>query len=187
MFVATNIDDLVVLMVFFGRARGDRTAILRVVAGQYLGFIAILVASVLGALGAQLLPDRALAYLGLIPLALGLRAAWLAWRCRGDDEEDWQLGGQSGAGVLTVAAVTFANGGDNIGVYVPVFAVHPSVIPVYVTVFLIGVGLWCLLSLRIAEHPAVAAVLERWEHVVLPAVLIGLGLLILIEGGAFGF
>ena len=61
MFVATNIDDLVVLMVFFGRARGDRTAILRVVAGQYLGFIAILVASVLGALGAQLLPDRALA------------------------------------------------------------------------------------------------------------------------------
>ena len=186
MFVATNIDDLVVLMVFFGRARDDRAATMRVVAGQYLGFAAILVASVLGGFGAQLLPDRAVAYLGLIPLALGVRAAWLAWRHRDDDDDDWQLGGKGGVGVATVAAVTFANGGDNIGVYVPVFAVHPSEIPVYVIVFLIGVGLWCLLSLRIAERPAVAEVLQRWEHVVIPVVFIGLGLMILVEGGAFG-
>ena len=34
MFVATNIDDLVVLTVFFGRARGDRAGAARVVAGQ---------------------------------------------------------------------------------------------------------------------------------------------------------
>jgi len=65
-------------------------------------------------------------------------------------------------GVLTVAAVTFANGGDNIGVYVPVFAVAgPSGIPGYVVIFLIGVGLWCALSWRIATHPAVAKALER--------------------------
>jgi len=90
-------------------------------------------------------------------------------------------------GVLTVAAVTFANGGDNIGVYVPVFAVAgPSGIPGYVVIFLIGVGLWCALSWRIATHPAVAKALERWEHILLPAVFIGIGLAILIDGGAFG-
>ena len=82
MFVATNIDDLVVLMVFFGRARGDRSATARVFVGQYLGFIAILVVSVIGALGAQLLPDSAVAYFGLVPLLLGIRAAWAAWRPR---------------------------------------------------------------------------------------------------------
>ena len=38
----------------------------------------------------------------------------------------------------------------------------------------------------IAEHPAVAEVLERWEHVLLPIVLIGIGLAVLVEGGAFG-
>lgn len=98
MFVATNIDDLVVFMVFFGRARGDVSATLRVVAGQYVGFLAILVVSVLGALGAQLLPDTAIAYFRLIPLALGLRAAWSAWRRRDDDDEDWEVGGRIDVG-----------------------------------------------------------------------------------------
>ena len=187
MFVATNIDDLVVLTVFFGRARGDRSAAARVLVGQYLGFIAILVVSVLGALGAQLLPDTAIAYFGLVPILLGLRAAWAAWRHRDDHDEDWELGGHVGVGTATVAAVTIANGGDNIGVYVPVFAVAgPSGMPAYVIIFLIGVGLWCLLSQSIAAHPAVAKMLERWEHVLLPVVLIAIGLAVLIEGGAFG-
>lgn len=186
MFVATNIDDLVVLMVFFGRARGDVSATLSVVAGQYLGFLAILVVSVLGALGARLLPDAAVAYFGLVPLLLGVRAAWVAWRHPRDDD-DCDVGNREGVGVATVAVVTFANGGDNIGVYVPAFAVAgPSGMTVYVIVFLIGVGLWCALSRRIAAHPAVAMVLERWEHVLLPVVFIGLGLIILVQGGAFG-
>ena len=191
MFVATNIDDLVMLTLFFGRARGDRSATAQVVAGQYLGFIAILVVSVLGALGAQLLPDTAIAYFGLLPLLLGIRAARSAWqdrryRCDRDDDHDGEIA-FAGVGILTVAAVTFANGGDNIGVYVPVFAVAgPSGIPDYAVIFLIGVGLWCALSRRIAEYPAVAKGLERWENIVLPAVLIGIGLAILIGGGAFG-
>ena len=93
-----------------------------------------------------------------------------------------------GAGVLQVAAVTFANGGDNIGVYVPVFAVAGAGGMVgYVVVFLIGVGLWCAMGWFLAGRPLVAGVLSRWGHVILPVVLIGIGLVILVEGGAFGF
>jgi cadmium resistance protein CadD (predicted permease) len=186
MFIATNIDDLVVLAVFFGRARGDRSATLRVVIGQYAGFIAILAVSVAGAMGARLLPDSVIPYFGLVPLLLGMRAAWVAWRQRDDDGDDWEVGGRPGVGTATVAVVTFAHGGDNLGVYVPVFtAAGPSGLSAYMTVFLIGVGLWCLLSRRIAAHPAVAVVLQRWEHIVLPIVLIGVGLAILAQGGVF--
>lgn len=32
----------------------------------------------------------------------------------------------------------------------------------------------------------IARALERWEHILFPIVLIGLGLVILVEGGAFG-
>ena len=32
----------------------------------------------------------------------------------------------------------------------------------------------------------IAEVLERWEHILFPLVLIGLGVVILLEGGAFG-
>jgi cadmium resistance protein CadD (predicted permease) len=166
MFIATNIDDLVVLAVFFGRARGDRSATVRVIVGQYAGFIAMLAVSVVGALGARLLPDTAIAYFGLVPLLLGIRAAWVAWRHRRDDQDDQEVGGRAGLGTATVAAVTFANGGDHIGVYVPVFAVAgPSGMPAYVIAFLLGVGLAvrvgggcphgfeCVVDLAVDESP----------------------------------
>jgi cadmium resistance protein CadD (predicted permease) len=184
MFAVTNIDDLVLLALFFGRARGDRSAI-RVVVGQFIGFIAILAASVAGALGAQLLSDSAIAYLGLIPLLLGLHAAWSVWRQR--DEDDDGIDDSKGVGVVTVASVTFANGGDNIGVYVPVFAVSGvSGMAVYVAIFLFGVAVLCAAGWYFASRPAVAALLSRWGHVIAPVVLICIGLAILIEGGAFG-
>ena len=123
MFAVTNIDDMLVLAVFFGRSKGDPSSAVRVIIGQYLGFIAILAVSVLGALGASLLPDTAIPYLGLLPLLLGIRAAWDVWRSRDDPGSDDATPTVGGASAWEVATVTFANGGDNIGVYVPVFAV----------------------------------------------------------------
>jgi cadmium resistance protein CadD (predicted permease) len=112
MFAVTNVDDIVLLALFFGQAAGQRGAALRVVAGQYLGFAGILAASVVGALGAGLLPESAIPYLGLLPLALGLRAGWRAWRERHDADDDNEQhedsSDRSGPGALAVAAVTLA-------------------------------------------------------------------------------
>jgi cadmium resistance protein CadD (predicted permease) len=187
MFVVTNIDDMLVLAVFFGRARGNPSSAVRVIIGQYLGFVAILAVSVLGALGASLLPEAAIPYLGLLPLLLGIRAAWDAWRSRVDPDADDESPTTGGAGAWEVAVVTFANGGDNIGVYVPVFAVSGigSMIG-YVTVFLVGVAIWCAVGWYIATRPAVTKVLSRWGHILFPVILIGIGVVILVQGGAFG-
>ncbi|MDT7664494.1 MAG: hypothetical protein QOD04_4050, partial [Pseudonocardiales bacterium] len=164
----------------------------------YLGFAAILVASLAGALGAGLLPRPAIAYLGLLPLLLGIRAAWGVWRDRHGTGPDAGTGpdpdagtdagtGTADASVLTVAAVTFANGGDNIGVYVPVFATAgPAGLVGYSAVFLVLVGVWCGVGRFLATRPPVARTLARFGHLLLPAVLIGIGLLILVEGHAFG-
>ncbi|HEY8686564.1 MAG TPA: hypothetical protein VIO57_13245 [Chloroflexota bacterium] len=56
MFAVTNIDDVVVLSLFFGQAEGRRRGSVRVVVGQHAGF-GLIHASVVGALGADLLPD----------------------------------------------------------------------------------------------------------------------------------
>jgi cadmium resistance protein CadD (predicted permease) len=128
-------------------------------------------------------------YLGLVPLALGLRAAWKAWKERheADHDMDEPAADESGPGILAVAGVTFANGGDNIGVYVPVFATAAAAgMVVYRVVFLVLVAVWCALGRFFATRPIIARTLSRWGHIVLPVVLIGIGLLILIEGGAFG-
>jgi hypothetical protein len=66
LFAVTNIDDIVVLALFFGQATG-RAGALRVVLGQYLGFAAILAVSVAAALGAALLPGAVIPYPGLLP------------------------------------------------------------------------------------------------------------------------
>ncbi|OAV62420.1 cadmium resistance transporter [Enteractinococcus helveticum] len=187
LFLATNIDDVVILSLFFGRGQGQPGTTGRTLLGQYLGFIGILGAAALAAFGAQaLLPAAVLPYFGLIPLAIGLWAAWQAWQHRGLDGDDAQLGTQR-VSAWTVAAMTFANGGDNIGVYVPVFvSVSWHTILTYCIVFLLLVGILVFLAKWIASRKPIAEALERWEHVLFPTVLIGLGIIILVGGGAFG-
>jgi cadmium resistance protein CadD (predicted permease) len=188
MFAVTNIDDILVLALFFGQAT-NRAGAVRVVVGQYLGFAAILAAAILGALGAGLLPESVIPYLGLLPLLLGLRAAWTAWRERrsGNHDDDRAASALEGPGILQVAAVTLANGGDNIGVYVPVFAVAGTAgMVMYVVVFLIGVAIWCAAGRFFATRPVIAKALSRGGHILMPIVLIAIGAIILIEGGAFG-
>ena len=197
LFAVTNVDDIVVLSLFFGRSAGQHGAgqhgagqhgaARRIVAGQYLGFTALLIIAVAAAYGATFLPESAIAYLGLLPLALGLRAAWQAWKDhRNGDRGEQRRDERSGVTALQVASVTFANGSDNIGVYLPVFArTGIAGIAVYVAVFLILVGVWCAAGRFFATRPAVAKVIGRWGHILHPLVLITLGLFILIQGGAF--
>ncbi|MFJ7300296.1 cadmium resistance transporter [Streptomyces sp. NPDC099088] len=188
LFAVTNIDDLLVLALFFAQGAGHPGSTRRIVLGQYLGFTAILAVAVAAAFGATFLPASAIPYLGLLPLALGLKAAWQAWRDHregnGDEEEETGTGGPNS---FEVAAVTFANGGDNIGVYVPVFTTAGTGgMSVYAAVFLVLVAVWCLGGKFFATRPVIAKALARWGHILLPLVLITIGLLILIQGGAFG-
>ena len=187
LFIATNIDDIIVLSLFFARGAGQRGTTARILIGQYLGFIGILGAAVLISLGAgAFLPPEVIPYFGLIPLALGLWAAWQGWRGDEDDDDESRFEGKKVA-AWTVAGVTFANGGDNIGVYVPVFlSVGPGAVVAYCVVFLALVAVLVGLAKFVATRRPIAEVLERWEHILFPIVLIGVGVFILISGGAFG-
>ena len=122
LFAATNVDGIVILSLFFAQGAGEHGSARRVVAGQYLGFAVILVVAIGVAFGASFLPREAIPYLGLIPITIGLRDAWKLWkdRQRGDEGEQAETT-PGGPTVRKVAAITFGNGGDNIGVYVPVF------------------------------------------------------------------
>jgi cadmium resistance protein CadD (predicted permease) len=183
LFVATNVDDIVLLALFFARAGRDRAAELRIVAGQYLGLVAIVAAALAGAAGANLLPESAVPWLGLVPLLIGIHSGWEAWRERRqrDGDDDTRTVPRR-PGIGRVAAVTLANGGDNIGVYVPVFAVASAAsIATYVVVFLVGVAGLCALGRYLATRQAIGRLLERWGHVLTPVVLIVVGVAVLAE------
>ena len=186
LFIATNIDDIIVLSLFFARGAGRPGTTAKILAGQYIGFVGILAAALVVTLGAGwALPEEAIPYFGLIPLALGLWAAWEVYRGEGDDD-DAAVSGKSVA-VATVAGVTFANGGDNIGVYVPVFLnISTPAVITFCIVFLVLVAVLVAIAKFVATRRPIAEVLERWEHILFPIVLIGLGVAILVGGGAFG-
>ncbi len=185
LFIATNIDDIIVLSLFFTRGAGRPGTTAKIIAGQYLGFVGILAAALLVTVGAGwALPPEAIPYFGLIPLALGLWAGWQAYRY--EDDDDAAVAGK-GVAVATVASVTFANGGDNIGVYVPVFLnISTPAVITYCIVFLALIAVLVMLAKFVATRRPIAEVLERWEHILFPIVLIGLGVAILVSGGAFG-
>ncbi len=174
-FAATNLDDIVILMLLFSAAR-DARGRAAVTSGQFLGVGILTLASLLGAAGLGLLPPAYLRWLGLVPLLLGLRG-WLQ-RKEADSPET-----QPGAGkgqVLSVALLTVANGGDNLGVWMPLFAGYSSVQRLAaVAVFTLMTGLWCFLGRRLSTLPGVAGFLQRHSSTLVPWVLMLLGLYIL--------
>ncbi|HEY9646621.1 MAG TPA: cadmium resistance transporter [Chroococcidiopsis sp.] len=198
-FVATNIDDIVILMLFFSQLNaGIRPK--HMVMGQYLGFAALILASLPGFFGGLLIPREWIGLLGLLPIAIGIKH-WLSADEQGEDVQlvSDALGPDpkrrsllSGISQLlppqtySVAAVTIANGGDNIGIYVPLFAsFNGAELGVTLGVFGVLIALWCGVAYRLAKFPAIAHVLTRYGHTLVPFVLIGLGLFILIESKTY--
>ncbi len=119
-FASTNVDDLLLLAAFFADRRWRTGA---VVAGQFLGIAALTAASATAALLAFVVPPGVVALLGLLPLALGVRSVWRLRRRSAaadtNDDNDAPPAAPRRAATgqaLAIAAVTIANGGDNLGV-----------------------------------------------------------------------
>lgn len=179
-FASTNIDDIFLLMVFFADVRFRP---LLVVAGQYTGILLLVGISLLAALVALAFPKNLVGLLGLLPILLGIKQLLELRRSTPDDQP--QLRHPAGAGLFTVAAVTIASGGDNIGVYVPLFAVRsPAEILALIVVFAAMVAAWCGVGYWLVHHSAAGAHIRRVGRHILPFVLIGLGVWILAEGFA---
>lgn len=189
-FVATNIDDLLLLAVFFTQVNptfGKR----QIIVGQYLGFTALILVSLPGFFGGLIVPRPFIGLLGLIPIAIGI--IQLLKRKPGVEVQLVKPEASStpehslfrsfvSPQTYSVAAVTFANGGDNIGIYVPLFASSNFArMAVILGSFFILVGVWCYLAYQTARHRGVTQVLTRYGNALVPLVLIGLGIYILLD------
>ena len=97
-FAATNVDDLLLLSLFFAKRQPMR----RIMAGQYLGFAGIVILSLLGWWASLAIPLAWFRFLGVLPLAVGIKRLF---HLRGVET---QAG--SSFNVFSIAAITFANG-----------------------------------------------------------------------------
>jgi cadmium resistance protein CadD (predicted permease) len=181
-FAATNIDGAFVLLAFFSRPNVRKA---HIVVGTYIGMAVLVVAAMmLSAVSAVLIPNE-LGLLGALPVLIGLRQLWIAWRDRGGEIVDISAGAGAFEVIELVAIRTIANGGDNIAVYIPLFAGRPLAVQILMcVVFAILVGVWCLGARWLVEHSKVVAPLRRWGRWITPVVLIALGVFIFLFNDA---
>ena len=128
-FIATNIDDIIILLLFFAQVDANFRR-RHIVVGQYLGFTLLILISLPGFFGGLVVPREWIGLLGLLPIAIGLKQLLN----RQADTEDVQtvtsefesssshrpnksfLSSVISPQTYKVAAVTVANGGDNISI-----------------------------------------------------------------------
>lgn len=183
-FASTNIDDIFLLALFFGDKRYSTK---HIYVGQFFGILALIAVSLVGALIGHWVDSKYVGLLGLFPIYLGLKEMW-NWKRAGEEEEALENEARRNVqtGMFHVAAVTFANGGDNIGTYIPLFASLTAVEKtIMIALFLAMVFIWLRVAQYLAFHPLMANNIVKYGHWVTPFVLVLLGLLILKGNGSF--
>ncbi|MCX5913099.1 MAG: cadmium resistance transporter [Deltaproteobacteria bacterium] len=163
-FAGTNVDDLFILMLFFSQTDASFRW-----------------------------PHR-IGLLGLFPIAIGVKKFFHRNRNPEPAELDkaWNdssklsiLSGLFSRQTLGVAAVTLANGGDNLGIYTPLFASSRFFrLSIFLFIFFALVGVWCYAGFSLSRHPIIANIFSRYGRLFVPFVLVGLGVYIMIESGA---
>jgi cadmium resistance protein CadD (predicted permease) len=168
-FAATNIDDAFLLTLFFARRIPTR----RIVVGQYVGFSAIIGISLIGVWCALAIPHRWIHFLGVLPLALGIRRLLQARRT------DASRPRAITESVASIALLTLSNGADNISVYMPFFVMGRANLWLILIVYATLVAVWCFVGRWLGNHSVILRSVERWGHWVVPTVFVGLGIYVL--------
>lgn len=181
-FIASNIDDTFVLMLLFSSLRFQTR---HIVIGQFIGIGVLTIISALGALIALVLPPFFIALMGLIPMAIGIKRLleYYERNKRTDTNKNIQDKGKNLISFLAVSGITIANGGDDVGVFTPLFAKYNTVVEVstLVAIFMGLTVVWSAFTYYFVNHPVIATRIRRIGDIITPFVLIGLGLYILAD------
>jgi cadmium resistance protein CadD (predicted permease) len=198
----TNIDDMMILLLLFSQSDSSFRK-RHIFIGQYLGFFAIIMLSLPGFFGGLFIQREWLGLLGILPIAIGMKQLI-----------NQQIESTEGTGVQTVnpdfprllhlnpvfsfflsilhpntyqvAAVTIANSGDNISVYIPLFAGQDFVsLGIIIAVFLAMVGVGCGIAYLLTSQVTIGYILSRYGRAMIPFILMALGLFILYDRGTF--
>ncbi|MBR4879943.1 MAG: cadmium resistance transporter [Clostridia bacterium] len=169
-YVSTNIDDIFLLTLLFTSVVRKRDVFL----GHLAGILALALVSYLGAYSlAPLLSEYAF-LLGIVPILLGIKAIFDK-----DDDDDHISGG----GIISVLLLTLSAGGDNVGIYLPLF-MGMNMISFIITllVFAVMAVLWCVLAMKLSDLPSLRRIIDKYKGIIVPVVFILLGISIIFSG-----
>ena len=181
-FVATSVDELVVLTTIFAYAE-RRKAVGQVYVGQLISQAVLLTISLLAAFGIASISQKGIGLLGILPIVLGIRILL------GGDEEDEaeeiasRLGSRAGF-TVAVALIAIAGGSEELAVFTPFLGslARPDLVVALVTLVLL-VPVWCRIAQRTASIRRIQGWITRYQRIFMPVVFIGLGAYVIVDSG----
>jgi cadmium resistance protein CadD (predicted permease) len=88
---------------------------------------------------------------------------------------------------LQAFVITLMNSGDNVAIYIPLFATaSPTALIICFVTFYVCVGLLLFAAYHTARFKRVADIFDQYGHWLVPILLIGLGIFIVAQSGLFG-
>ncbi len=205
-FVSTNIDDFFITTTFF---MDERYSLKEIISGKYLGLIFLMGISSIGYLFKMVIPIEWIGLMGILPMMIGARHLLMILKekrkpgkapsdkgLKGDsfqsaesaplDENMRDYGSLRKTGIMLVILVTFANGGDNIGVYLPLFAsLSLNELVFLVMIFLIMLAVLCGAAYSLAGIPSIRNFFGKYAEPGFPYILILIGVYIFIKCGTY--
>lgn len=199
-FISTNVDDFFVLTAFFSDNSYNKK---KVIIGQYIGLCILILISCIGFIFKLLFPIEWIGIIGVLPIIIGSRHI-----IKHIENKKNRISNEiSGSGEIIikkskehpekktniirniinskisfVAIVTFSNGGDNIGIYTPLFAsLNLSEIIFIIIIFLIMIAVWCGVVIFFVNNKLTGIMFRKYGIVYFPYVLIILGIYIILK------
>jgi cadmium resistance protein CadD (predicted permease) len=175
-FAATNIDNLALLV---GWLLPDNAQPRLILAGYLIGMLAVLVTAFAFGYGGAFIPERYVGYLGVVPIALGVKGIYELLRSNG--ETHITAAPRAGfALVLSIALTGVANGVDTVLVFGPLLADSDSAVDFsMVGGFIVMILVWFWLARFLEVRASRIEIIERYGHWISPIVLIVVGFYIL--------
>jgi cadmium resistance protein CadD (predicted permease) len=199
--LATTFDDNIYLTSFFGRV--SRTFRPRhVVVGEFLGLTILISISLVGYFVGMIVSDMWVGLLGVLPIMIGIHQLMNKEDDENSDviEEVEKVHTEVGRPRIKqslwstirdpkthrVTAVHVSNGGNNVAVYIPLFASSslPS-LGVILTMCYMTIGFWCFCSYNLTRFPGISVLIARYGRKIAPFVLIYLGFSIIIKSQSY--
>lgn len=199
-FISTIVDDFFILTAFFSDDSYNKKT---VIIGQYIGISILIMISCVGFIFKFIVPIEWIGIMGILPIIIGsLHIIKLVKNNKSrsynkiialkktivkNSEEQSEKNTNIIRNIINskvsfVAMVTFINGGDNIGVYTPLFAtldLHELILTIII--FLTILGVWCLIVILFVNSKCMSIMLKKYGKVCFPFVLILLGIYIILK------
>jgi cadmium resistance protein CadD (predicted permease) len=203
--VVTTFDDNIYLTGFFSEV--NRTFRPKhVVVGELISFTALISISLVGFLIGLAISSDWIGLLGILPILIGLNNLRLLIVNKKDDSAKdkstnlkqnarfhgfdsrerslWDVNQDRQA--YKVSAVTISNRGNNLGIYIPLFASSSlKSLAVIIPICYLIVCTWLFMYYYLTRTPGIALVLSRYASKLFPFVLMWLGLRIILDNESY--